>query len=208
MKNYKKIPANCTNTISLSALKRMGYSSATAKKGKKHYTKTTIFFILASLLIISNLRAQQSISYALHANIIYRFTRYVEWPGDNKPGDFIIGIIGDSPLYNELERFVENKTVNGKKIVLKKMPSSGDYYNCQILFISEDKSKSVKKIAEVTKGNPTLIISESDGLASKGSCINFAIVNDHLKLEINKNNIEQHNLNIATELLSLGVIVK
>ena len=160
------------------------------------------------LLIVSNVQAQQSISYALHANIIYRFTKYVEWPDYEKPGDFVIGIVGDTPLFNELQQFVENKTVGGKKIVIKKMSASADSYDCQILFISEDKSKSLKKIAEITSENSILIVSESSGLALKGSCINFVIVNDHLKLEINKNNIVQRNLNIANELLSLGVIVK
>ena len=170
--------------------------------------KARTLLALLMLLVVSNIQAQQSISYALHANIIYRFTKYVEWPDYNKPGDFIIGIIGDTPLFNELEQFVENKTVGNKKIVIKKMSSSADSYNCQILFISEDKSKSLKKIAEITSATSTLIVSESSGLALKGSCINFVIVNDHLKLEINKNNIVQRNLNIANELLGLGVVVK
>jgi hypothetical protein len=170
--------------------------------------KRTIILSILFLLVISDTHAQQSISYTLHANIIYRFTKYIEWPDYNKPGDFVIGITGDTELYDELEHFVENKTVGNKKIVVKKISSAEDYHNCQIVFISEDKSKYLKKITEITKGTPTLIVSESDGLASKGSCINFVIVNEHLKLEINKNNILEHNLNIANELLSLGAIVK
>jgi hypothetical protein len=66
----------------------------------------------------------------------------------------------------------------------------------------------VKKIAATTRGTSTLLVSESDGLARKGSCINFVLIEDHLKLEINKNNIEERDLSIATELLSLGILVK
>jgi hypothetical protein len=88
------------------------------------------------------------------------------------------------------------------------LSSSETSYNCHILFIAEDKSGSVKKIAATTKGTSTLLVSESDGLARKGSCINFVLIEDHLKLEINKNNIEERDLNIATELLSLGILVK
>jgi len=175
---------------------------------KPGFQKGMCLVAILVLLFISSAKAQPGISYALHANIIYRFTKYIEWPYDNKKGDFIIGVVGDTELYDELEHFVENKTAGGKKIVIRKMSSSADSYYCQILFISEDKSRYLKKIAEITKGTPTLIVSESDGLASKGSCINFVIVNERLKLEINKNNILQHNLNIANELLSLGSIVK
>jgi hypothetical protein len=53
-----------------------------------------------------------------------------------------------------------------------------------------------------------LLVTESEGLARKGSCINFVIVDDRLKLEINKKNIEHRELGVATELLNLGTVVK
>jgi len=160
------------------------------------------------LLNSARLEAQQPSDYAVQANIIYRFTKYIDWPENKKTGDFIIGIVGDSPLTDELKSFIANKTVGSRKIVIKTFPSSADAYPCHILFISEDESSSLKKIAARTSGSSLLLVSESEGLAQKGSCINFIIVSDHLKLEINKNNIEERNLNIASELLQLGKLVK
>src|SRR6185503_208611 len=58
--------------------------------------------------------------YAIHANIVYHFTKYINWPEDKKTGDFIIGIVGDSPLYEELKSFVANKMAGNQKIVVKK----------------------------------------------------------------------------------------
>ena len=166
--------------------------------------------VIMVVTIFTNLQifAQSNMDYAIHANIVYRFTKYIDWPESKKQGDFVIGIVGDSPLYGELKSFITNKTVGQQKIVIKKLSSSETSYNCHILFIAEDRSGSVKKIAATTKGTSTLLVSESDGLARKGSCINFVLIEDHLKLEINKNNIEERDLNIATELLSLGIIVK
>ena len=34
--------------------------------------------------------AQSAIDYKVHANVIYRFTKYIEWPEDKQEGDFII----------------------------------------------------------------------------------------------------------------------
>lgn len=169
-----------------------------------------IFFLLNLFLLTGIFRttAQQNVNYALYANIIYRFTKYINWPEDKKSGIFIIGIVGDSPLYDEIKSFTANKTVGNQKIVIKTFSSGATVYNCQILFISEDESRSLKKIAIVTTGTSTLLISESIGLAYKGSCINFIIANEHLKLEINKTNIEDRHLDIASELLSLGTVVK
>ena len=170
--------------------------------------KIFFFLNLFLLLNIDKTQAQQNDNYALYANIIYRVTKYINWPQDKKSGDFVIGIVGDSPLYDELKSFTANKTVGSQKIVIKTFSSSASSYQCQILFINEDESRSLKKIAAVTAGTSTLLMSEYYGLASKGSCINFIIVAEHLKLEINKNNIEQRNLNVASEFLTLGIIVK
>lgn len=152
--------------------------------------------------------SQTEIDYAIHANIVYRFTKYIDWPVSKKRGDFIIGIVGDSPLYKELKNFIANKRVGTQKIVLKQFPASQLTFDCHILFITEDKRNSLKKIAASTKGSSTLLVSESDGLARKGSCINFVVIEDHIKLEINKTNIEERDLSIATELLSLGILIK
>jgi uncharacterized protein DUF4154 len=168
-------------------------------------------FALLSLLLLLFIpisKAQSVVNYAIQANIIYRCTKYIDWPDNKKSGDFIIGIIGESPLYDELKNFTVNKTVGNQKIIIKQFSSSSASFNCHILFIDEDESRSVKRIAAETAGTATLIFSESEGLAYKGSCINFIIVDDHLKLEINKTNIEKRNLNIASDLLKLGVIIK
>ncbi|WP_165760492.1 YfiR family protein [Niastella populi] len=147
-------------------------------------------------------------AYAVQANIIYRFTKYINWPDEKKTGDFVIGVVGDTPLYEELKIFTSNKTAAGRPFVIKKFSGSASAYNCHILFVCEDESASVKRIVAKTAGTPTLLVTESEGLSRKGSCINFIVINDHLKLEINKTNIENRSLGIASELLNLGIIVK
>jgi len=164
--------------------------------------------VLPVFLFLPLIEAWSQGNYAVQANIIYRFTKYVNWPADKKAAAFVIGIVGDTPLYDELTNFTANKAVAGRAIVVKKFTASATTYNCQILFISDEESGSIKRIAASTTGMPMLLVSESEGVARKGSCINFVVVDDHLKLEINKTAIENRMLDIATELLSLGIIVK
>jgi hypothetical protein len=162
--------------------------------------------LLVSPTISAN--AQQNSGYNVYANIIYHFTKYIDWPDSKKKGDFIIGIVGGSPLYNELRATMANKTVGNQRIIIKAFPASSITFYCHILFISEEESGGFKKIISKTTGTPTLIVSEYEGLAKKGSCINFIIESDRLKLEINKKNIEDRKLGIASELLQLGKIIK
>ena len=163
---------------------------------------------LLQVLFIPCTGAQNDVNHVVYANIIYRFTKYINWPEDKKAGNFVIGVVGNTPLYDELKNFVASKTVGNQKIVLRQYSSSSSDYNCHILFIGESATRSLKKVVAATEGTSTLLVSEGLGLARKGSCINFSLEDEHLKLEINKNNIEKRNLNIASELLSLGVVVK
>jgi len=167
-------------------------------------------FCLACMLLLSicKVQAQHETDYTIQANLIYRFTKYIDWPANKKSGDFIIGIVGDSPLYDDLKSFMNNKTVDNQKIVITKVSGSDNYTNYHIIFISEEKSGSLKRIAALAASSPVLIITEYNGLANKGSCINFITLNNRLKIEINKNNADQRGLHIASELLDLAIIIK
>ena len=165
-------------------------------------------FSVSVMLLLTLCSRAQDKNYAVYANIIYRFTKYVDWPGTKRTGDFVIGIVGDSPLYDDLKNFIANKTVGDRKIVVARLSPSAGSYSCQLLFIPEQESGSVRRIAQLTAGEPILIVSESNGLARKGACINFTTVEEHLKLEINKSAIDQRNLRVASELLELATIIK
>src|SRR5690349_1613319 len=85
-------------------------------------------FSMGLMLLLTLCSRAQDKNYAVYANIIYRFTKYIDWPGSKKTGDFVIGIVGDSPLYDDLKSFIANKTVGDRKIVVARLsPSAGSY---------------------------------------------------------------------------------
>lgn len=163
-----------------------------------------IFLLVGSFCV----QAQPDYNYAVHANIIYHFTKYIDWPRSRKSGDFIIGVTGNKLIYEELKKNISNKMVGDQRIVIKKFLPSANSFDCHILFIGDDESDKIKSIALKTAATSTLLVTESEGLAQKGACINFIILSDRLKLEINKNNIEQRNMRVASELLQLGILIK
>ena len=167
------------------------------------------FSLLPASFFIPHSKAsvQQEIDYAVHANIVYHFTKYINWPEHRKYGDFVIGVVGESPLYDELKELVVGKTVGKQKIIVTRFSAFQKTYDAHILFIPEDETNNLKKIVNKTLTLPVLIVSEKEGSPVRGTCINFVIVNSRLSLEISKKNIQARNLNIASELLALGKIV-
>lgn len=150
----------------------------------------------------------QDVDYTVRANIIYHFTKYVNWPEYISSADFVIGVLGDAAVKAELVKVTEGKSFGSHKIVVKSFSSSESTYACNILFISEAKSSSLKKVLAMTEGLSILIVTEEKGMSSKGSCINFVVEDNKTKLEFNAGNIIKRNLKIANELLALGTIVK
>ena len=165
----------------------------------------SLLLLFASFL---NGNAQPPIDYAVHANIIYHFTKYIDWPNDRKSGDFVIGVIGNMPLEKELKKISAYKTAGNRKIVVERFSASQSSYDCHILFVGESEKASIEIIAARTSNQATLLVSELQDGAQRGASINFLLVSERLKLEININNIKHRHLNIANELVRLGTVVK
>jgi hypothetical protein len=164
--------------------------------------------LLVLFLPYSRLQAQRSMDYSILANIIYQLTKYIEWPEARKTGDFIIAVVGDAPLFEELKATIANKRVGSQKIVVKRFSTSQESFDCHILVVPEDETGSLKKIVTRTMNDSILLIGEEEGTAARGACINFRIVQERLKLVINKTNIERRHLSIANELLQFAIMTK
>ena len=132
--------------------------------------------------------------------------KYVEWPNAN--GDFVIGVIGESPIQKELEELSKNKKAKGRKIVVLNITKPNDVFLCNMIYLPSSKSAQLKSISEKLKGKPVLIVAEREGLAKKGAAISFVIDDDDaLKFDINKSVIDSQSLKIASLLVKLGTLV-
>ena len=48
----------------------------------------------------------------MKAIFIMNFTKLIEWPKAYREGDFVVGVVGESPLYTELIKMAKTKTDN------------------------------------------------------------------------------------------------
>ncbi len=145
----------------------------------------------------------------IKAIYIYNFTKYIEWPQDYKTGNFVVGVLGsNSSLLGELNKMASAKTVGTQKFEIKNIASAADASACHIVYILNDKSSLLADVVGKVKGKSALIVTDKEGLASKGAGINFVIVENKQKIELNKSNIERYKLKVAEQLVSMAVPVK
>ena len=149
----------------------------------------------------------EEINAHIKATFIYNFTRYIEWPAESKKGNFVIGIFGTTPLFAELNKMKQKTTRGNQPFEIKTYSSVSVIGNCHIIFISKEKSGEIPEVVKMLKDKNTLIISEKDGLIEKGADINFVIFNNKQGFEINRTNISDHGLSMASSLTSFATKV-
>lgn len=163
---------------------------------------------MAGLLLLtqSGLKAQ-STDYKFHTVFIYNFTKYIKWPDDAPSGNFVIGVVGKSGITAPLQEMAASKNVNGKPIEVKIFNSVAEIQGCHMVFLPSDKSKELAAMRSKLANEPTLIISEKNGLAQQGSDINFVLSDGRWKFEVNQATTEMHKLKISQELIKFALKV-
>jgi hypothetical protein len=141
------------------------------------------------------------------ALFMYNFTKYIEWPATTRQGDFVIAVLGNSPMTKELEIIAGKQKVGSQNILVKTFNSVDEIDFCHILFVPASKSSSIAQIIEKINGKSILIITDKTGLASQGSCINYVNDGDRIKYELNRKNIEKRGMVVNSALVTLGIAV-
>jgi len=166
---------------------------------------------LSAILFIALLSMAGSGSYDTNAKIkavyIYNFTKYIEWPKDYRETSFVIGVLGDTPLFNELEKISSTKKVFDQAIEVKKFTTASDLNKCHILYISSENKEPYSTVVSKIKTFSTLIVTDTPGMATKGSAINFVIKANRQKFELNESNAVKYNLKVSNSLEALAILV-
>jgi len=136
------------------------------------------------------------------------FTKLIEWPASYREGNFVVGVVGNSPLYTELTKMAKTKKVSNQSLEIRRFGNVDDIAKCHILFVSENKSEDLSSVVSKVKPNSTLIITAKQGLVEKGSGINFIVKNNRQKFELNKKNVEKYKLKVSSNLEALAFSVK
>lgn len=140
---------------------------------------------------------------------IYNFTRYIEWPEAARTGNFVINVFGsNTALVAELSSMAKTKSVGTQKIEIRNTSSLDAVGNSHILFICGDNTTPLAEILNRVKGKNVLIITEKPGFARQGAAINFVIVQNKQKFELNRSNAEKYNLKVSTTLVQLAIPVE
>lgn len=144
----------------------------------------------------------------MQAAFLYNFTMLVNWPPSYQTGDFVIAVLGNTPLHQELENMAKQKKAGNQAIVIKKVLGANDEPNAHILYVPHEQKSKISEVLSKTSNSAILVVTESEGAGSLGAVINFVLVENKLRFELNEAKATTKGLKLAANLVKLGIPVK
>lgn len=144
--------------------------------------------------------------YEVKAAYLYHFANFVAWP-PRADDPFVITILGDDPFGAAIDETLAGKSVDGRRVVVRRTANPQDLGACQILFISDSERTHLVDILRRLDGVPTLTVGEMEHFAERGGAIRFHTEASRVRLEINVAVAARARLKISSELLKLAKIV-
>ncbi len=166
--------------------------------------KKTLLLSLLFFVIISAGFAQKEKYQTL---FIYNFTRYVKWPVSYNTGKFVIGVIGESPIIKQITSMANYRkmTDDSLSIIVITYGSIDEIEDCNILYISEDFVGNIEQIEAKCEQKSVLFITDSPGMAMKGSVINFIEKEGKIRFEFNAGEASSHGLVVTGSLTDQAI---
>lgn len=169
------------------------------------------FVYLLCLLFPLALIAQRGhpSQYDVEAVYLYQFGRFVQWPSQNAaPTDsFPICVLGRDPFGKTLDTTIAGESIGLLPLRADRLVDANDAKHCRILFISDSENEHLAEILDSLQKSPVLTVSESQDFITRGGMIQFAVVDNRVRFEINLATAEKAGLAVSSQLLKVASTV-
>jgi hypothetical protein len=168
--------------------------------------------ILASVptLFLSVPASAEPTDTAVKAAFLPRFARYVTWPPTAMPrgsDPFFLCVIGSDPFGAMLDDAVRSQSVDGRRIVVRRMDSADGADGCQIAFVQGNRLHSTAQLISALGNRPILTVTDFGDGARRG-IVHFTIFGGRVRFFIDQSSATRRGLNISSRLLALAIGVR
>lgn len=172
-----------------------------------------LWSLLAAVLVAPGLHAASATAtdQQVKAVFVYRFSHFVDWPpaafaAAAEP--FVIGVFGSDAFAALLEDVVRGERVDDHPIQVRRFHATDTISPVHILFVDRSEGAQLEQIVALVKGRSTLTVSDLEDATKRGAMIQFANVNNRIRLRINVDSARAAGLTVNSNLLRQADIVR
>lgn len=168
--------------------------------------------LLLILLATLGLDAQTpATEYEVKAAYLLNFGKFIQWPpaaGSPALEKFSICVMGDDPFGKMLDATVHDEKIGGKPVNARRISRTQDATGCQVLFISRSEDKYVRKLLPALNKSGVLTVSDMPGFIDRDGMIQFTLVGNRVRFEVNLDSVQSGGFTLSSELLKVASFVK
>jgi len=158
---------------------------------------------------MSNVYSQGGFDNPTRALYIFDLAKYIDYgPGFADSSSFKIGVlIGDYDLVQELANLAKTRTkIQNKPVVIIGFKKIESITPTQVLYLNKNAEFNLEKVKTKIEGHQTMLISE--GYEFRESMMNFIVVNNKPRYDINEEMIKKAGMAVPPELLFMAIKTK
>jgi len=186
--------------------------SANQNHGSLWYC-VSVVLVMLFFVSPSNLPAQQSKAseFEVKAAYLYNFGRFVQWSpatAASKGNSFPICVFGQDPFGAVLDTTLSGESIDGKAVVAKRVSKAQDALDCRVLYISSSEDSRLKEILVGLDKAGVLTVSDIPQFSQRGGMIQFVVVANKIRFEVNLTSAQEAGLTLSSDLLKVAVAVR
>jgi hypothetical protein len=158
--------------------------------------------------LMASARAEPTpLAAQIKATYLDKFGDFVDWPAAafGGPSDPVrLCVVGDDPFGPMLDQATHGQKVGSHPVLLVRLDKIERGAPCHILFVAGSAKQSVADALSKVRGDPVLTITDTAEPSAQGM-INFVVLSNRVRFQIDMASATQSGLMISSKLLSLAV---
>lgn len=151
--------------------------------------------------------SEAAAEYKIKAAFLYKFSSYIEWPGDvfsSQDEPLVIGIVASPQLAEFLRGIVAGRTVEGRAVEVRDMAFGEPLAGVHMLFVGGAATGQLASVIDDLQQHSVLTVTETEDSIASGSVINFVVVDDRVRFDVELDSAQRSGLRISARLLTVA----
>lgn len=141
------------------------------------------------------------------AAFLFQFATSNNWENSGLGSDFTIGVLSSDAVFAELIDKFSSKPIGGQSLVISNVETLKDTEGIQLLYISKEFTRSqgaeeTQKWITALKNESVLVVTDHPEGLSWGGTINFKVVDNRIRYEVNASEAKLHGVTIGSKIMS------
>lgn len=146
---------------------------------------------------------------SVKAAFLYRFTGYVDWPGEAlSQSEFTIAVLGSDAITEELGKLLQQHSIKNLPARVRAIRSAGELAGAQMLYVGTQYAGDLRSLIDSLASQPVLVVTDSQRGLDDGSTVNFLLADRRVRFEISLSAAARAGLKLRPDLLAVAAHVR